>query len=125
MRGWRKTPGGKASRLKDKQRPSWRAYLRRKVSRRYYKNRAFLESHKNKPCHDCGMNYLPCVMDFHHIVGTKSNSVSHIAISGSRDRILREIKKCVLLSSNCHRIRHHHSSSLRREAVREAIGVPV
>lgn len=49
--------------------------------------------------------YLPCVLDYHHIDrSTKADDVSKLVTDNrSRERILSEIKKCVLLCSNCHR----------------------
>ncbi len=52
---------------------------------------------KTKPCQDCGNVFEPCAMDFHHIDPTQKET---------RRKTMAEIAKCVLLCSNCHRIRH-------------------
>jgi len=64
----------------------------------------WLHEQKNKPCADCGQMYPPCVMEFHHVRGKKSFSIGS-RISANRERVMAEIAKCVLLCSNCHRIR--------------------
>ena len=62
---------------------------------------------ENRPCSDCGGTFHPVAMDFDHRPGapkTKSisNMVNHHRL---RSEILREIAKCELVCSNCHRIR--------------------
>ena len=68
----------------------------------------FVIALKQKPCIDCGVQYLPCVMDFDHrdrktkIAGINQMINLH---SYSKDKILAEINKCDLVCANCHRIR--------------------
>ncbi len=69
----------------------------------YERNRSFLISFKNKPCLDCGKKYPPQVMDFHHMKKKKYN-VSKL-VSYSMSKLVEELNKCVLLCSNCHRMR--------------------
>ena len=56
-------------------------------------------------CQDCGGEYYPCVYDFHHIDGIKDMNPSK-ALTKSWDNAVEELKKCVLLCANCHRMRH-------------------
>ena len=60
-----------------------------------------------KPCFHCGGSFHFCAMDFDHRDGSlKKDDVSHMVRIGlSKDRILEEIQKTVLLCSNCHRLR--------------------
>ncbi len=60
---------------------------------------------KNKPCKDCGVKYLPCVMDFHHVRGRKMRRIALMS-NYSIKKIDKEIDKCDLICANCHRIRH-------------------
>ena len=46
-----------------------------------------------------------CCFDFHHL-GNKDESISIIMVSKNRPKLLREIKKCMVLCSNCHRKVH-------------------
>lgn len=60
------------------------------------------------PCVDCGGTFPPCVMDYHHIdEGQKVESLGRALSNWSKARLLEEIKKCELVCSNCHRIRHN------------------
>ena len=66
-------------------------------------------------CSACGEND-PCCLDFHHTNGEeKEFLVSGMAGHGvSKDKILKEIAKCVVLCANCHR--KLHSGTLARPA---------
>lgn len=58
-------------------------------------------------CQDCGQSYPLEVYDFHHRdPKTKSITVGRSMNSISRAALYEEVKKCDLLCSNCHRIRH-------------------
>lgn len=59
-------------------------------------------------CVDCGMNVIAC-LDFHHLdPSEKSFSFSRVR-SLSKKALSLEIEKCIVLCSNCHRIRHSNS----------------
>ena len=61
---------------------------------------------KDVPCADCGVRYPPCVMDFHHPnPADKEKAVGWLRRCGSVAGLVREIKKCIVLCANCHRIR--------------------
>ena len=77
---------------------------RNKHLKHYQKYRAWLWDLKDKPCFDCGGSFHPAAMDFHHLEpGTKERTMNNYA---SKSKVLAEIEKCVLLCSNCHRVRH-------------------
>ena len=60
---------------------------------------------KSHPCTDCGLKYHPCVMDFDHMPEfEKTYSVSDMSYK-SLDSVRKEIEKCELVCSNCHRMR--------------------
>lgn len=68
---------------------------------------------KSKLCCECGENH-PSTLDFHHIDPlTKDNNVTEGVCRNrwSKERILREIKKCKVLCSNCHRKLHWNEKS--------------
>lgn len=72
--------------------------------------REFLNTLKDKPCMDCGLQYPPYVMDFDH--RDPSTKLGHVGTLVSETRIsmkrlLAEIEKCDLVCANCHRIRTH------------------
>ncbi len=72
----------------------------------------YIDSKKNVPCRDCGNSFPTICMDFHH-VGDKDptlvkqrKSMKSWMKRWSIKRIDEELDKCVVLCSNCHRIRH-------------------
>lgn len=68
--------------------------------------RTELDTAKDVPCVECGNIFPPECMDFDHVRGEKLFAVG-LAIRSpmSWDRLLREIEKCEVVCSNCHRIR--------------------
>jgi len=65
--------------------------------------------YKGNQCEDCHLTIEkshPCVFDFHHLDPTeKDHNWKHIKYQ-KWDKIRIELDKCVMLCSNCHRIRH-------------------
>ena len=65
---------------------------------------------KGGGCVDCGLTYdgtNTVVFDLHHTTGTDDKVGDWKAMRlMSGDRLKRELKKCVLLCANCHRLRH-------------------
>lgn len=94
--------------------------------RNYRKQRReLIQSFKDKPCMDCEIQYPYYVMEFDHrkpedkeflisqaVWGYKSQSGKRRKIKSSdavgEDRLLKEIDKCDVVCSNCHRIRTHN-----------------
>jgi hypothetical protein len=62
---------------------------------------------KSNPCLDCGGIFPICCMDFDHREGTQKsyNIGSMFAHHYSKHLIEKELEKCDLVCSNCHRIR--------------------
>lgn len=102
--------------------------------RKYRKERKdFINSCKDVPCMDCGIKYPYYVMDFDHrnpdeklfLISQAGYGNSHngnvrktLGSGGvSKENLLREIAKCDVVCSNCHRERTHK----RREEKREKI----
>ena len=77
----------------------------RKRKRRTKKTQAAVDIHGDK-CADCGQTFPICCYDFHH-VEPKEREVGRMVHKDMKlNLILEEARKCVLLCSNCHRIRH-------------------
>lgn len=63
--------------------------------------------YKNDICMDCKQKFPDCVFDFHHRDPTqKDYLISSRSLIKLSDTIIKELDKCDLLCSNCHRIRH-------------------
>ena len=61
-------------------------------------------------CADCKQTYPPAVYDFHHLEPTaKEHEPKRLFGQKDQDRIDAELAKCVLLCSNCHRLRHYYT----------------
>lgn len=83
-----------------------RQYLDRNA-RTYQRHRALIRSLKSRPCADCGIQYPFYVMDFDHREGVTKEFALNSVTRLSREAILREIAKCDVVCSNCHRERTH------------------
>ena len=70
----------------------------------------FINRYKRRyGCSDCGIKN-PIVLDFHHL-RDKIKAVAILARSHAFSKVKDEIRKCILLCANCHRI-HHHNEKL-------------
>jgi len=66
-----------------------------------------LVEHFGDKCNDCGGTFEHCCYDFHHTdPETKSFEIAP-GLDRNWNVISEEIQKCVMLCSNCHRIRHY------------------
>lgn len=61
-------------------------------------------------CKKCGNKYPHYVLDFHHLEN-KDAHVSELVRKGNRNKIKKEIKKCEVLCSNCHRTEHWNTGT--------------
>ena len=58
-------------------------------------------------CAHCGFDHV-AALDFHHEdPATKVGNVHRFISNGQFARAYEEIKKCIVLCANCHRIHHH------------------
>ena len=59
-------------------------------------------------CIECGCNH-PAALDFHHVIKSPDNkSVNELLRKDAFKAAREEIKKCVVLCANCHRVHHHN-----------------
>ena len=74
--------------------------------------RKLLREKKSVPCSDCGRSYAYWVMDLDHVRGKKIREVGRmVAQRASLDVVAKEIAKCDVVCSNCHRERTHRRRS--------------
>lgn len=63
---------------------------------------------QNTPCADCGESYPYWVMDFDHLEDKSFNISQMVRNQGcSMELLEKEIAKCEIVCSNCHRTRTH------------------
>lgn len=87
--------GGSLARPKQKEYARLQLALRNKI----------IQDAKNKPCMDCGKQYIPFAMHFdHRDPSTKFRSISQMG-TYSILRIKTEIEKCDVVCATCHAIR--------------------
>ncbi len=70
---------------------------------------AYAQEAKNKPCADCDESYPYYIMDFDHKPDSeKKYLINKLVKTGTAISTLqKEIDKCDVVCSNCHRIRTH------------------
>lgn len=89
-----------------------KVYYLTKNKRLKNRNREWLLEHKkNESCYCCGENDI-AVLDFHHIKQKTKEVSKMVSNTASIDTIKKEINKCVVLCSNCHRKIHYHNISI-------------
>ena len=69
-------------------------------------------------CVKCGENH-PATFDFHHIDSdTKEASVNKLIKNRAFKRAMEEVKKCLVLCANCHRIHHHDERIAKKDKMK-------
>lgn len=84
------------------------AYRLRNKNKRLQKRQWLTDMKSSLKCERCSEDYIYC-LDFHHLDSSqKDGSVAIMIKKGyGKQRILDEIKKCIVLCANCHRKEHH------------------
>lgn len=62
--------------------------------------------HFGDKCHDCGNTYPQCVYEFHHLDPKGKDMNPSKALAMSEKRMWEELSKCIMVCSNCHKMRH-------------------
>jgi hypothetical protein len=76
---------------------------------------------KDFPCLDCGERFPPIAMDFDHVRGEKTKSISYLVRNSTWEAVLKEIAKCDLVCANCHRVRTSERGESRNLTYREEV----
>ena len=80
---------------------------RMNIMMRRDKHKKQLVEYFGDECHDCKKSFPVCCYDFHHIdPSTKSFEIAP-RLDGKIETIMEEVNKCIMVCSNCHRIRHY------------------
>jgi len=86
------------------------------------KKKAWKEFKNTLSCVQCGFKH-PAVIDFHHVdPKTKIKGVHEWARMGSYKKAFEEVKKCIVLCSNCHRILHYELQNALQKKRRKKMG---
>jgi len=97
----------------EKQRAAYRKHYREnkqwyfeKAKKQRDDKRKWIQDMKEaSPCKDCNTYYPYYVMDYDHKENKRERISVMVQRGLSKETILKEIEKCDLLCSNCHRIR--------------------
>lgn len=81
-------------------------YLERNTLYRANISKFVRQLKESSPCADCSKSFPYYVMDFDHMENKKFE-VNFLASSGRIGALKREIEKCEIVCSNCHRMRSH------------------
>lgn len=92
---------GKLHYLKNKDK-----YLQSNKKRRDELRNSIRQLKQNTPCTDCGNYYPHYVMDFDHL-RDKEALINKFITNNNRTGLTRELAKCEIVCSNCHRERSH------------------
>jgi hypothetical protein len=93
-------------------------YLRNKerllIANTAYKKRRWQEWKDYKStlaCTKCGFSHL-AALDFHHVdPNEKEYNINRLISNGQFKKAEEELKKCIVLCANCHRIHHYEEKS--------------
>jgi hypothetical protein len=67
-------------------------------------------------CSKCGFNHI-AALDFHHTnPALKDGNINRFVSNGQFAKVYEEIKKCIVLCANCHRIHHHEEKKKQSPA---------
>lgn len=58
-------------------------------------------------CSDCGGEFHIASYDFHHIKPSEKEHKPSSLMTCSKERLYKELDKCILLCANCHRVHHY------------------
>ncbi len=108
--------------IEDQRAASKRHYIANKClymerNKKYRKSiQNFIKDIKeNTPCVDCLVKYPYYVMDFDHICDKEFN-VNFLSSTGRIGALKKEIEKCEIVCSNCHRRRTYERSLCTRSS---------
>lgn len=89
---------------------------RESAKRHKDKLRREIDSRKDKPCADCGIQFPPWIMQFdHRNPEEKEFTIGYDKWSWSLKKTLKEIEKCDVVCANCHAHRTYLKSKRRGE----------
>lgn len=78
------------------------------VQKRRNKLKELAVEYKGGKCQCCGYNKCICALEFHHLNGEeKEFSISANGYTRKWETVKKELDKCILLCSNCHKEVHY------------------
>lgn len=85
----------------------------RQTVERQQKFKRLCVDYKGGECQHCGYNKYLGAMDFHHLdPNEKDFDIARARLTKFDERVTKELDKCILLCSNCHREQHAREKGL-------------
>lgn len=81
------------------------------------KRKEWAEFKSTIKCTNCGFSHSAAI-DFHHVDRTNHKSVNLLAQQGKYKEAVEEIKKCIPLCANCHRIVHYEEHKEKKKKLK-------
>lgn len=86
----------------------YKEYYKKKINADHARNREDLKKLKINGCAICGYNKRAVVLNFHHTnPEDKKFTINSYSMTYKSEKIIKELNKCILLCSNCHREIHN------------------
>ena len=86
--------------------------LNRRNKHRFNKKEKLKNSVGGK-CQICGYDKCQRALHFHHIDPTTKSFEIAPRLDGNINTIMKEVQKCIMICSNCHRIRHYKENRIK------------
>lgn len=91
------------------------AVLKRTKERKKSVRKQWIEIKENVKCISCGFSH-PAAIDFHHVNPSPTDQkLFAILRRNNFSAALEEIKRCVPLCANCHRVHHYDERVIKRK----------
>ena len=96
------------------------AYITKSKNNRAKRKKDWDAFKASQKCSHCGVQH-PALIDFHHVIrdGDKQ-SVNKLVADGRFTRAMEEIKKCIPLCANCHRMLHWEEAQTKKRKRKKA-----
>lgn len=111
--------------IKSKERKQFQSYckpcLLDKQKNRWINRKLWAIELKGGKCFDCKNIYPHFVYDFHHLDPKIKKFTWNKMRLLTKSKILEELEKCILICSNCHRIRHYSSNDYSKNSHLERV----
>lgn len=79
-------------------------------------NLSIIRARKSVPCADCNQRFNHVAMDFDHRENKKFTISNNMTLN--IEKILKEINKCDVVCSNCHRVRTHNRITSKNRIIK-------
>lgn len=92
------------------------------VQKRREKVKLMAINYKGGKCEICGYNKCPDALEFHHINSNEKDfGIAQKGYTRSFSEVRKELDKCILVCSNCHREIHYSERNKQTEEIRKEI----